>query len=299
MAMDENVSTEIIVRVNGVEFRARDVQMLKQWCADGRVARDSFVLPPGATKWMRAIEYEPLRIVFMPPRPDRVGGVWHIQIGAQTYEAPDYSALKEWYRSGRVPSRALVYHPTMQAWAAASTVPGLDSPVALVLYKINATYRGGIRGFPKESSGAVYLSEDGFDFHGRTLHFDIPFERIISVALDEFRPSAFRVINTQGSVPRVKNVLALTYLDEESVDRTAEFQIHGAITLQGEGEKAAELMNRLLDFKARFARSAGQHTVAAPADPAAQIRGLKALLDEGLLTQEQFERKKQEILARL
>jgi len=55
-------------------------------------------------------------------------------------------------------------------------------------------------------------------------------------------------------------------------------------------------MNRINDFKDRFAQGP---TAAAAGDPAAKLRELKALHDAGVLTQDEFEAKKQDLLARM
>jgi Short C-terminal domain len=290
-------STDILIRVHGHEFRARDLVMLKEWCAEGRVHADSMILLPGAAAWVPAAECDPLRAAFDRVRPDQVEGEWHLRAAGVDYVAPDYATLKEWHRAGRVPGHAVVYHASLGGWLPPSRVAGLEFPVARVLHKEKATYRGGIKGFPHEKAGTAFLTDVGFEFHGAPVHFDAAFGRIVSVTLEQFRPSAFRVlVVTSGTVPLVKNVLALTYLDEADVQRTAEFQIHGAVTLQGEAEKAAELVNRLTDFKHLFVRT--DHTATPSLDAVSQLRELKSLLDAGVLTPEEFEEKKRVVLTR-
>jgi hypothetical protein len=296
--MPNDAETSILVRVNGQEFRARDVQMLKEWCAEGRVRADSWVLMPGAGQWIPAAACDPLRAAFATERPEHRRGEWFVRIGNQQFIARDFLELKQWHRLGRVPRTAIVYHPSLGEWLFVPRVPGLENPSAYILHRLNVTYRGGIKGYPKEQAGSAFLTTDGFEFHGHPIHFDVPFERMISVSLDTFRPSVLRVLAvSSGSVPQVRNVVCLSYIDVDGANRVAEFQAHGAISLQGEGERAAELMNRLHDFKERFARPEGPPGAAHNAT--ARLRELKDLLDSGVLTPDEFEAKKRDLLDRI
>lgn len=126
-----------------------------------------------------------------------------------------------------------------------------------IVFKQLGTYKGGIKGFPQpsEKEGILYVFEDSIGFQDKNITWDLPYSRIINAYLDKFQVGGFRGIVAQDqaqSLQEVRNNLVVYYLDQEEVEREAKFHIHGAGTIYGEGEKAFELLNYILEFKGQF-----------------------------------------------
>jgi len=85
--------------------------------------------------------------------------------------------------------------------------------------------------------------------------------------------------------------VTVTYLDETDVERTAKFQIHGALTIPGEAIKAQEFLNYILDFKGKFFRKDAAGSGLSN-NPLETLEKLKRLKDEGIISESEFEAKK-------
>ena len=122
---------------------------------------------------------------------------------------------------------------------------------------------------------------------------------MIEAKLDFFQLGGVRGILGLGDVGRqlqqTKNILELSYLDDENTERSAKFQINGALTIPGEAEKAVEFLNHLLEFKGKFeGKSTGS-----VGDPLSRLEKLKKLKDQGVITEAEFEAKKRGLLDQL
>ena len=125
--------------------------------------------------------------------------------------------------------------------------------------------------------------------------------KIIKAELDFFQVRGNRALlagaNTRA-LQEVKNTVAVTYMDDENVERTIKFQIHGAGTIYGEGIKAQEFLNQLLAFKGNFSQPPQQNS-GNSIDPLETLKKLQELRQMGALSESEFDEKKQEILKRL
>lgn len=175
----------------------------------------------------------------------------------------------------------------------------LDTNEQVTFYQI-AIYRGGIRGYPNsaQSSGFAFVIDHSFVFYDKDISFKVLYEQVIEAKLDFFQLGGVRGILGLGDVGRqlqqTKNILELSYLDDENTERSAKFQINGALTIPGEAERAVEFLNYLLEFKGKFM---GKST-ADIADPLSRLEKLKKLKDQGVITSE-FEHKKRGLLDQL
>ena len=167
----------------------------------------------------------------------------------------------------------------------------------VVFYQM-ATYKGGVRGYPNASqnSGFAFVLDHSFAFYDNQVLWKVAYERIIEAKLDFFQMGGVRGFLASGDVGRqlqqTKNTLELCYLDDENTERSAKFQIHGAMTIAGEAEKAMEFLNYLLEFKGEFAsKSANDQS-----DPIFKLEKLKKLREQGLITESEFDDKKRKLL---
>jgi len=177
----------------------------------------------------------------------------------------------------------------------------LLDPNEQVLFYQAATYRGGVRGFPNsaQSSGFAFVLEHYFVFYDKDISFKISYEKVIDAQLDFFQLGGVRGMLALGDVGRqlqqTKNILDLRYIDEEGTERSAKFQINGALTIPGEAEKAAKFINHLLEFKGQFAGKQATNKN----DPISKLEQLKKLKDQGIINESEFEAKKRELLAQM
>jgi Short C-terminal domain len=168
----------------------------------------------------------------------------------------------------------------------------------------NASYRGGYPGFPKSSEkyGIAYVLDESVAFIDDQISCIIFHNKIIRAELDFFQVSGTRAFlggaNMTRALQEVKNTVAMTYLDDEKVERTIKFQIHGAATIPGEGVKAQEFLNQLLAFKGNFSKPP-QQNAANSIDPLETLKKLQELREMGAISESEFDEKKQEILKRL
>jgi hypothetical protein len=176
----------------------------------------------------------------------------------------------------------------------------LDANEQVTFYQM-ASYRGGIRGYPNsaQSSGFAFVLNHSFVFYDKDISFKVLYERVIEAKLDFFQLGGVRGILGLGDVGRqlqqTKNILELSYLDDENTERSAKFQINGAFSIPGEAEKAVEFLNHLLEFKGKFeGKSTGS-----VGDPLSRLEKLKKLKDQEVITEAEFEAKKRGLLDQL
>lgn len=162
-----------------------------------------------------------------------------------------------------------------------------------------ATYQGGVAGHPNTATSygmSVVLSK-AFTFYDQQIAVKIPYASIVEAKLENFQVGSIRGMLASGAVAvqlqQTQNILSIQYRDAKGVERNAKFQVNGSGTIPGEGERARELLNHLLEFKGDFANAA-----VAP-DPLTQLEKLKALKDKGAISEAEFQAKKGKLLEQM
>lgn len=172
----------------------------------------------------------------------------------------------------------------------------------ILVFKQSASYRGGVKGFPKrlEEMGIAYITNSSFIFLHSVMDFKLFHFRIIDATLDTFQMDEVRAFLASGDVARqlqnTKNVVNIAYMDEDDVERNARFQIHGAALIQGEELNAQEFLNYLFEFKKDFYKKDAISKPQDGRDAFIKMKRLKQLLDQGIITQNEFENKKKKLL---
>ncbi|MDD1415158.1 SHOCT domain-containing protein [Dolichospermum sp. ST_con] len=162
-----------------------------------------------------------------------------------------------------------------------------------------ATYQGGVAGHPKASTsyGMSVVLDKAFTFYDQQITIKIPYENIVEAKLENFQVGSIRGILGSGAVAvqlqLTQNILSIRYMDTKGVERNAKFQVNGSRTIPGEGERAREFLNYLLEFKGDFVS-----TSVAP-DPGTQLEKLKALKDKGIISEAEFQAKKDKLLEQM
>ncbi|MHB8394350.1 MAG: SHOCT domain-containing protein [Candidatus Dormibacteria bacterium] len=186
-----------------------------------------------------------------------------------------------------------------------------EAPEASVSEKYRVLYLGGLPQYPKKQNGFVRLivRHDRFSFEpafaSRWLRgpFDIPYKDVVSVALAPMDLGAARSIlgglNSRQLNQTTNIHIAYNSDGHELVLRLA--MASGGVTLMAEANKAREFMDRLRTRYILEKFKGGQATAvpSSGSDPLAQIAKLSELTEQGVLTREEFEAKKTELLGRL
>jgi len=185
------------------------------------------------------------------------------------------------------------------------------------------TYLGGHPHYVEKVSGTLVANDSGLVFdsseinpnlpftlvvHERLVHFVIPYEQIIDVSSaglavwgGPWWTYLVGIINFLSAViERKGNILVVEFFDEEGGKQAAKFHVHGPLTFAGEAERCQELLNTLAPMRPRFRSSQQQRPdQQAPASPAHRLSQLEELLERGLISREEYERKKSDILSEI
>ncbi len=177
----------------------------------------------------------------------------------------------------------------------------LLEPNEQIAFQQMASYRGGVRGYPNsaKSAGQAFILSNSLAFYDSSMTCKIYYKQLIDARLDFFQMGGVRGVIALGDVGRqlqqTKNILDLCYLDDEGTERNAKFQIHGALSIPGEAEKATEFLNHILEFKGQFLNRFSSSS----SDPLFKLEKLQKLKDQGVITDFEFQEKKRKILDQL
>ena len=187
-------------------------------------------------------------------------------------------------------------------------------------YEVN--YKGGLPGYPREKEVSrnpiIFLDvmPDRFSFLPTPKSavwfagIDIPYCRVISLEIVE------RTVSTAETLVGTlrdnldfhqKNVLELTYLGEDNEEYVLRSEMATGVTTMGEARVCLELIDLLRSNKLMKQFLGKQEPEALPpaapmimansnADVISQLKGYKELLDSGIITQEEFDAKKKQLL---
>lgn len=171
-----------------------------------------------------------------------------------------------------------------------------------------ASYREGHQAFPNETKkhGFLFVCQNHIVFRDQAMKWKVVWDDISSITLDKFKPSGMRAVLAGANarmLQEVKNYFCVTYID--SAEWTVKFQIHGALSIPGEGEKAAEVLGYTNKYKPRFGknRDVGKQNAAVEqlnaSDIPVKIAQIKVMLEQGLIDNTEFAAKKKELLDRM
>lgn len=175
-----------------------------------------------------------------------------------------------------------------------------DEPAFIQL----ASYREGLPEHPQESDnpGRIYIAAENIYFVDSKVVWKCGWTSVQEVGLDYFKPSGFRAVMAGGATARmlqqVKNNVAITYHDDHGTQWTAKFQVHGALSIPGEERKATELLGQIIRYKPLF-RKRLDSTSPIAESPHSKIEALFALKEKGIISEEDFETKKRELLSKI
>lgn len=122
-----------ILRRDGRDYQAPDLETMRQWASDGRVLPSDMVFSPRYQSWYRARDLRELRDVLphaeqsSPPPVARPPQQFWVRKGDRNYVADSLQTVLEWASSGNISPEDLIYHPSYGKWFRAGDSPQLAS----------------------------------------------------------------------------------------------------------------------------------------------------------------------------
>ena len=201
-----------------------------------------------------------------------------------------------------------VGHPS--ASAGPSSAPPLLADKKSALEHYSVTYLGGLAQYPKQKIGGIDFLVTTDAFHLRPSMSSKWFEGLV---IPYSAVAAFDIVERQvssmegllgGVNSRQLNQANNIHIEfiAGGRDLILRLEMLSGITVMGQAGKCRELMDRLRvhGVLGRFGgRAAPANPAAVDADIPAQITKLAGLRDQGILTNEEFDAKKTELLSRL
>ena len=175
-----------------------------------------------------------------------------------------------------------------------------DMEADSLLFEVGAAYEGGHPQFVHGATGKLLLQQDLLEFKSREVSFTIPISDVVGC---ELQPQQFSLLRTMFAAEarslQMETNMAHVTCNIGGLPYELRFHIHGALTIPGESKKARAFRDILYTRQQCFARPANEVEAPTHAAIPAEIRELARLHDDGILTDEEFGRKKAELLARL
>ncbi|MCB9538465.1 MAG: hypothetical protein H6704_19610 [Myxococcales bacterium] len=129
------MSQPYILRRDGRDYQAPDLDSMRQWARDGRVLPADMVYSPKYQSWYRARDLRELRDVLPQnePPPVAVGPAvappqqFWLRKGDRNYVANDLQTILTWAEQGNISPDDFIYHPAYEKWFRAGDSPQLVS----------------------------------------------------------------------------------------------------------------------------------------------------------------------------
>ncbi len=129
------MSQPYILRRDGRDYQAPDLETLRQWAQSGRVLPNDMVYSPQFQSWYRARDLRPLRDVLPSVTPPpavaaptaRPPQQFWLRKGDQNYAADSLETILRWASEGNIDPDDFIYHPAYGKWFRAGDSPQLAS----------------------------------------------------------------------------------------------------------------------------------------------------------------------------
>lgn len=185
----------------------------------------------------------------------------------------------------------------------------LKAPVDGAIIRYGVVYNGGLSQYPKEKSGEIGFNvmPDSFILKATATTKDwfsdmeINYDRIKSFEIVKRQTGTWEMMlsnsNADARALEVENVIAITYDAEDGEEICLRLEMLTGVTVYNQAKKCLELMDVLRQNKILNRINKAATTSPAPsASPADELKKYKELLDSGILTQEEFDAKKKQLL---
>ncbi|MCA9540257.1 MAG: hypothetical protein KC620_15270 [Myxococcales bacterium] len=126
------MSQHYILRRDGRDYQAPDLETMRQWAQDGRVLPTDMVFTPRYQSWYRARDLRELRDVLpadesaatVPPVSRPPQQFW-VRKGDRNYVADSLQTILQWASEGNIAPDDLIFHPSYGKWFRAGDSPQL------------------------------------------------------------------------------------------------------------------------------------------------------------------------------
>ena len=190
------------------------------------------------------------------------------------------------------------------------------APIEGSIARYQVVYLGG---FPKKPNGKMDPTAFGFNimpdsfifkpeletknsWFGDEL-FTIPYDRVVKFEIVKRQVSNTEFLLSSSSDTKSleqENNIQITHLDDEGNELMARVEMLTGVSIYGQAQKCRELLDLLRENKILGKLNKDTSKPAAPADdPLEQLKKLNALKEAGILSDEEFNAKKAELLSKV
>lgn len=127
------MSQAYILRRDGRDYQAPDLETMRRWAQDGRVLPTDMVYSPRYQSWYRARDLRELRDVLpqaeatAPPPTVRPPQQFWLRKGDENYATESIEGILRWAEEGNISPDDYIYHPAYGKWFRAGDSPQLVS----------------------------------------------------------------------------------------------------------------------------------------------------------------------------
>lgn len=179
--------------------------------------------------------------------------------------------------------------------------------------RYEVTYVGGLPEIPKKKSGAIGLNimPECFSFRPTITtkdwfsDYDIPYDKISELRIEKRTISTAEVFLGGGdnANQEQENVICILYTSEDGKKLTLRVEMLTGVTIFNQAAKCREFMDLLRQYeifdKFESAKKNDSNASAGGSDILVQIEKLNQLKEVGVLSEEEFNAKKADLLAKL
>ena len=189
----------------------------------------------------------------------------------------------------------------------------LKAPVEGAIIRYDVTYNGGLPQYPKEKAGAIGLNimSDSFVLK-KTIStkdwfedFEINYDDVTSLEITKRSAGTWEMMMSSNAASaratEVENVIVITY-NSGDVETKLRLEMLTGTTVYNQAKVCQEMLdvlrqNKILDRLNKASNTQTQQV--AKDDPLEKIQKLAQMKDLGVITEEEFNQKKAELLSQL
>ena len=183
------------------------------------------------------------------------------------------------------------------------------APIEGALTRYGVSYVGGLIQYPKRKSGEIGLNimENSFILKptsgaGWFEQMEIPYDSVHDLQIVKRTVSAAEGLMSSNSADlATDNTIEITYINPENIETVLRLEMLTGLTVNGTAVKCKEMIDFLRQKQILPRLLKKNQAAAAPVqdDIPAQIQKLNALKEAGILTDEEFQAKKADLLAKM
>ena len=184
----------------------------------------------------------------------------------------------------------------------------LKAPAEGAIKRYAVVYNGGLPQYPKEKSGEIGLnimensfvlkktigSKDWFE------DFEIPYDKIQSFEIVKRHAGTWEMVlssdTASARATEVENVIAITYLDNADTEILLRLEMLTGFTVYNQAKECQNMLDLLRQNKILNRLNKEKNVSTNNISSADELKKYKELLDAGIITAEEFEAKKKQLL---